>query len=1074
MGPERKSFVWRPGHRLSKGARKTHNLPKLKAIGRWPAWAMGVIVLALGGLVAAGVVQLLKTPDPNDLLAQAYTQRRTIELRIPGARHSPMRVERGGAISHQNLPVPLLEAEMILAKYAPKHRDDPEWMQRQARAALLEWDYETAIRKIDDALMLKPNDAELLVDRATAYFERAEMLGPMGAIDYGGAAEDISKVLKQNREDKIALYNRGVIFEKLYLLNEAILDFERYVQIDPKGDWAPEAKERLAWLNALVKAHEDAVHEPLAGPAAFVHLTRSPEGAAMLDKRIEDYQDLAIRAWLPAAFPVGKLDLHREETLGALHALARVLEEKHQDHWLTDLLAGSDVPGFASAISDFVRSVRLSAVGDPINAGVEAAKAEKRFKAVANRAGVGRSRLEQVYAFQRSRNAKRCLSASRSDAVTLHESGYSWAETQLKIEQSACSMMVEHFDEARSYDAVALEAAALRHYPILHLRALGIGASIETDSGNITSAWEKNVRGLSAYWVNASAPPMRGHQFADDLMYSAEDLEQWHLAVNLARESTAFISSTDDRSAEALDRQHLATLAIRAREFDIADAELSRANAARPSFAQANVFAAYKLFSEIDRAQIELERGLTSEAENRLQASEAGLSAVSSFEIPLSFYSVYGSVLQKQGKASAAQLAFQKAIRSAATAPEFLTDDSNRYLWLQELSKVYRALTQIEVMEGDAEASLVTWENFRALTITPSSKPSALTIDDLRKKLATLQGKTLVVYAVLPDGLAAWICDEHGVQLRFTKTDTTSILRLAEYFVDVCADSASDISRLQNAGLRLHNIFILPLADRLAKTRLLAIDSDDDLGNMPFEAFWDGRHYLVSSYQIILEPGAVLRSERKVGLSLSADSHALVVGSTATIVSDDTSLLPAPEVVHEAKSVAQKFPNADLLIEAEATRSRMEALLPKAELFHYVGHAVADARHEGLLLSGSTKEHRSEIWSAPPYAAKKNLFRKCRLAVLSSCSTGKSNRGRREIHGEMLRAMLRAGVPHVIATRWDVDSAATETFMEAFYAAVSSGKTISGAAHIAATALLSKPQTQHPHYWAAFGIYEQN
>jgi CHAT domain-containing protein len=1032
-------------------------------------WIVATSVLA-GSLVVG--IRFFRSPDLNALITKAYTENRTIELRIPGAAHSRLRTERGAGRAHSTKPATLLEAELLLTRYSPKHRADPDWLRDQARASLLEWDYESAIREINNALMLKPDDAELLVDRATAYFERAEMLGPMGAIDYGGAAEDISKVLKQNPEDEIALYNRGIIFEKLYLPNEAIADFERYLKIDPKGDWAAEAKERLERLVALVRTHEDALHEPLADPAAFIHLTHTAEGAAKLDKRIEDYQDLAIRSWLSAAFPVGKLDEHRDDTFAALQALARLLENKHQDHWLADLLAGSSASGFALAVSDFVRSVRLSAAGDPINAGIEAVKAEKRFEALANRAGVTRSRLEQVYAFQRSRNARRCLSASGSEAVTLHASGYPWAEIQLKIEQSACSMMVEHFDEARSYIAAAQAAAASSHYPVLHLRALGIGASIETDSGNITSAWEKDVQGLSAYWGEVSAPPMRGHQFADDLMYSAEDLEQWHLAVNLARESTAFISSTDDRSAEALDRQHLVTLAIRAGEFDIADAELRRANAIRPPFAEGNAFVAYKLFSEIDRAQIELESGLTSEAERRLQATEPGLADVSSFDIPLSFYSVYGSVLQKQGKVSAARLAFQKAIRVAAAAPEFLANGSNRYLWLQELSRVYRALTQIEAMKGDAEASLVTWENFRALTITPSSKPFVLTIDDVRKKLATLQGKTLLVYAVLPDGLAAWICDEHGVQLRFMKTDTISILRLAEYFIDICADPRSDVSLLQNAGLRLHNIFISPLAERLDKTRLLAIDSDDDLGNMPYEAFWDGRHYLASSYQIVLEPGAELGSERKVGPSLSADSHALVVGSTATIVSDDTSLLPAPEVVREAKSVAQRFPNADLLIGAAATRSSVEALLPKAELFHYVGHALADARHEGLLLFSSRKEHRSEIWSASN--AKTNLFRNCRLAVLSACSTGKGNRGRREIHGEMLRAMLRAGIPHVIATRWDVDSAATETYMEAFYAAVSSGKTISDAANLAATTLFNHPQMQHPYYWAAFGVYEQD
>ena len=147
-----------------------------------------------------------------------------------------MRVERGGAISHQSLPAPLLEAEMILAKNAPKHRDDPEWTQRQARAALLEWDYDTAIRRLDDALMLKPVwNVELLVDRATALYEKGVINQTHGSFFLGESINDLGTVLKKAPADSVALFNRAILYEASSVPHEAITDLIATSPLIPRG-----------------------------------------------------------------------------------------------------------------------------------------------------------------------------------------------------------------------------------------------------------------------------------------------------------------------------------------------------------------------------------------------------------------------------------------------------------------------------------------------------------------------------------------------------------------------------------------------------------------------------------------------------------------------------------------------------------------------------------------------------------------------------------------------------------------------------------------------------------------------
>ena len=71
-------------------------------------------------------------------------------------------------------------------------------------------------------------------------------------------------------------------------------------------------------------------------------------------------------------------------------------------------------------------------------------------------------------------------------------------------------------------------------------------------------------------------------------------------------------------------------------------------------------------------------------------------------------------------------------------------------------------------------------------------------------------------------------------------------------------------------------------------------------------------------------------------------------------------------------------------------------------------------------------------------------------------------------------AFLTAGVPQVVASRWDVDSAATATLMRAFYQHYVAGGSAAHALQAAAGKLRASPATGHPYYWAAFDAFGRN
>lgn len=91
------------------------------------------------------------------------------------------------------------------------------------------------------------------------------------------------------------------------------------------------------------------------------------------------------------------------------------------------------------------------------------------------------------------------------------------------------------------------------------------------------------------------------------------------------------------------------------------------------------------------------------------------------------------------------------------------------------------------------------------------------------------------------------------------------------------------------------------------------------------------------------------------------------------------------------------------------------------------------------------------------------------LAVLSACSTEKGVSLGSE---NLARAFLSDGVPHVVASRWNVDSASSAALMQMFYDRLLAGGTVpKSLASAEADLRLRDP---HPYYWAGFDALGQN
>ena len=93
---------------------------------------------------------------------------------------------------------------------------------------------------------------------------------------------------------------------------------------------------------------------------------------------------------------------------------------------------------------------------------------------------------------------------------------------------------------------------------------------------------------------------------------------------------------------------------------------------------------------------------------------------------------------------------------------------------------------------------------------------------------------------------------------------------------------------------------------------------------------------------------------------------------------------------------------------------------------------------------------------------------KMQVAVLSACATESAGLETYVAADDLGMAFLRSGVPHVVGSRWNVDSAGSAFLMQQFYALLFSGKSVSESIRKAKIEVRLRPEWTHPYFWASF------
>jgi tetratricopeptide (TPR) repeat protein len=175
-------------------------------------------------------------PNPARLIATAYTERRPFDLRIPGAGHAAVTVQRGPAGSSLQRPAALLEAEAKIARELERNPQSVKWLDLRARAAMLDADADTAVATLERARQRAPDDAVLLADSGMAYALRE---------NYKAGLEYLGRAIEARPDFAEAVFNRALVYERMSLHEDSAREWRRYLELDKAGPWHEEARQRL-------------------------------------------------------------------------------------------------------------------------------------------------------------------------------------------------------------------------------------------------------------------------------------------------------------------------------------------------------------------------------------------------------------------------------------------------------------------------------------------------------------------------------------------------------------------------------------------------------------------------------------------------------------------------------------------------------------------------------------------------------------------------------------------------------------------------------------------------------------
>jgi tetratricopeptide (TPR) repeat protein len=246
----------------------------------------------------------------------------------------------------------------------------------------------------------------------------------------------------------------------------------------------------------------------------------------------------------------------------------------------------------------------------------------------------------------------------------------------------------------------------------------------------------------------------------------------------------------------------------------------------------------------------------------------------------------------------------------------------------------------------------------------------------------------------------------------------------------------------------LYDLLLRRVEERIGERRLVVVPHRA-LHYVPFHALDDGDAYVVERREVSYAPSASVLSYC-LARPARPFARALLMG-----VADEQT----PRVRDEIRALAPLFPEAEALLDADATIAALRERAPRADVIHLACHG--QFRPDSPLFS-SLKLGDGWLTVRDAYT----LDVAAGLVTLSACETGVSAVAPGDELLGLVRGFFYAGAPTLLLSLWTVDDEATAELMTDFYTTLRAGAR--PAAALRAAQLRQMSERPHPFFWSPF------
>jgi CHAT domain-containing protein len=983
-------------------------MPRRQSQIWWAACAAAVLLCCV-----AGALWYVRQESVDQLLVAAYNEHRPTELRIPGGSdvsvYSPTR-ESGG----QSQGTDLLKAKLRVEEGSQAHPQSARWNDAMGQVALLEQNWQSAFTYLQLAQLQSESPSRVEFDLGVAYFERAEAL--QAPEDYARAIESFTAFMKRNgRTDAVTLYNRGICFERIGLLADALSDFSAAEKLEPDARWRKE-------IRSKVEALEHGQPKSMSGPSL-------------------NYDGYEYRLESALEAPDGA---EQKEWEG----LAR-LGERHSDLWVADWLREK---GHNESASELLRSgARASRAGNPAAAFVEEQEAASQFgndRAVAGRA---RALTEVALAAQRMGKSKECLDAISAVRHMPYLMRSSLLQVFALTEESICKSMQGSLDEGREVAARASELAESNQLPEARIRAQGMLASFATSQGLVEQAWRLNVGILNV--GGESLPANRRYQSLSDMTFDARAMDVPEVAAILARDAVEAAQKTQNKQNIAYSEEILGERLTAVGQIAAAEESFRAADASLREFGSNDAVQVFHADWAVNRADLTAARSGAQAALTELRTYAEPAGANQDLFIAMRYWIQRTQIELDAGDAAAAESSGRHALSFAVRGLSRLHGVGGREAWQNRVRPAYQAMVLAMLQNDKAEQALKTWLDFQGASDDQLQKSRA-------SEKASEKETVTLVYVRLRDRYVVFTqrAGDQAPSVRFLSGSASRIDQMARSFTLLCSDRRSSKADILRVSGELYKLLVEPVD--VHGQSLLRVDATGSLASVPFAALQraDGR-YVGDEVEVVQVP----KFWKKVGSErpmIFSDLASVEIARSPSAPDDPSSRIPG--VYDETPDILRQFPRAHATLTNEMTPELLLRRMANVDIFHFEGHTAHGIGGFGLILN---PDDRKLFTSRSLVGARVGA----RLVVLAACESAGEQSD--ESQSNFSESFLRAGARGVLASAWPVDSKATHVLVVLFYQELAKGMEPATALKNAQVVIRHSPiGFEHPYYWAGFSL----